>query len=156
MVEYRQSKGFFISQSAFALFIYGFFWLAKWLLKQRKLDVAQQFHPIDMNAIRKTTEMPSMTFLKQRVENHSSGNKKSHKQLNILTHSLAFHYYSKAGEECSQKITMLISLLLFSLEQAGNRIALSMCQVFLVTNDSNENLFLSHYNVLHTMAIIIL
>ena len=83
-------SGIFYSQSAFGLFIYGFFWLAKWLLKQRKLDVAQQFHPIDMNAIRKTTEMPSMTFLKQRVENHSSGNKKSHKQLNILTHSLAF------------------------------------------------------------------
>ena len=88
--RWEDEGGFFYSQSAFALFIYGFFWLAKWLLKQRKLDVAQQFHPIDMNAIRKTTEMPSMTFLKQRVENHSSGNKKSHKQLNILTHSLAF------------------------------------------------------------------
>ena len=94
--RWEDEGGFFYSQSAFALFIYGFFWLAKWLLKQRKLDVAQQFHPIDMNAIRKTTEMPSMTFLKQRVENHSSGNKKSHLlQLNILTHSLAFQLLLK-------------------------------------------------------------
>ena len=85
-------------------------------------------------------------------KNHSSGNIEKVTYNSIFSLSLAlFNYYSKACEECSDNYANFLSVFL-SLSLSGNRIALSMCQVFLVTNDSNENLFLSHYYAVHNRA----